>query len=54
MVYKANEITHDKDKKQLNYRNAYLKLYDFPVLYFPKFFHPDPTVKDSRDYSNQL
>ena len=21
-----------------------LKIYDIPVLYFPKFFHPDPTV----------
>ena len=41
----ASKIIHNKDKKQLNYKNAYLKLYDFPVLYFPKFFHPDPTVK---------
>ncbi len=41
----ANQIVHDKNKKQLNYKNAYLKLYDFPILYFPKFFHPDPTVK---------
>ena len=22
-----------------------LKIYDVPVIYFPKFFHPDPTVK---------
>ena len=22
-----------------------MKLYDVPVMYFPKFFHPDPTVK---------
>ena len=22
-----------------------MKIYDFPVFYFPKFFHPDPTVK---------
>ena len=22
-----------------------LKIYDIPVFYFPKFFHPDPTVK---------
>ena len=22
-----------------------MKLYDKPVFYFPKFFHPDPTVK---------
>ena len=22
-----------------------LKVYDIPILYFPKFFHPDPTVE---------
>ena len=27
------------------YKNAWLKIYDQPVFYFPKFFHPDPTVK---------
>ena len=27
------------------YENAVLKIYDIPVIYFPKFFHPDPTVK---------
>ncbi|MDC1002528.1 organic solvent tolerance protein [Candidatus Pelagibacter sp.] len=42
---KADTIKHDKIKKTLNYDNAILKIYDFPVLYFPKFFHPDPTVK---------
>ena len=31
--------------KQLIYNNAILKLYNLPVLYFPKFFHPDPSVK---------
>ncbi len=41
----AKEIIHDKQKKQLLYNNAVLKIYDVPVLYFPKFFHPDPTVK---------
>ena len=41
----SNEIHHDKVKKQINYKNAWLKVYDFPVAYFPKFFHPDPTVK---------
>ena len=34
-----------RKKKTLNYENAWLKLYDKPVFYFPKFFHPDPTVK---------
>ena len=41
----ANEITHDKTKKTIYYKDAWLKLYDKPVFYFPKFFHPDPTVK---------
>ena len=42
---KANKITHDKIKKNLIYEKATLKIYDVPVVYFPKFFHPDPTVK---------
>ena len=41
----ATKIKHDKTKKQLVYDNAIIKIYDFPVLYLPKFFHPDPTVK---------
>ena len=41
----AKKITHDKNKKIIYYDDAWLKLYDQPVLYFPKFFHPDPTVK---------
>ena len=40
----AKEIIHDKNKKEIIYNNALLKIYDFPILYFPKFFHPDPTV----------
>tara|TARA_B100000900_G_scaffold251893_1_gene214650 strand:+ start:590 stop:3205 length:2616 start_codon:yes stop_codon:yes gene_type:complete len=41
----AEKIIHDKKKKQILYNNAKLRVYDFPVLYFPKFFHPDPTVE---------
>ena len=41
----ADKITYDQNKKQINYDNALLKIYDIPVLYFPKFFHPGPTVK---------
>ena len=40
----AKEIIHDKKKKEIIYNNALLKIYDIPILYFPKFFHPDPTV----------
>jgi LPS-assembly protein len=42
---KASEIRHDKTKKTINYTDAVLQIYDNPVFYFPKFFHPDPTVK---------
>ena len=41
----SGEIHHDKIKKQIAYKNAWLEIYDFPVVYFPKFFHPDPSVK---------
>ena len=38
-------IKHDKQKKQIIYDHAVLRLYDFPILYYPKFFHTDPSVK---------
>ena len=41
----ANEIRHDKLKKIIHYKGASLKVYDKKIFYFPKFFHPDPTVK---------
>ena len=41
----AEKITYNKKKKMIFYKNAWLKVYDTPIFYFPKFFHPDPTVK---------
>ncbi len=41
----AEEVVHKKEEKKIEYKNAWLKIYDKPVLYFPYFFHPDPTVK---------
>ncbi|WP_428080529.1 LPS-assembly protein LptD [Candidatus Pelagibacter sp.] len=41
----AKKITHDKVKKDIIYNDAIFKVYDIPVFYFPKFFHPDPTVE---------
>ena len=41
----AEEVNHKKNEKIIEYKNAWLKIYDKPVLYFPYFFHPDPTVK---------
>jgi len=42
---KSKKIIHDKIKKTIYYKNATLKIYDIPIFYFPRFFHPDPTVK---------
>ena len=42
---KSKKVIHDIDKKKITYDKSILQLYDIPVFYFPKFFHPDPTVK---------
>ena len=42
---KAKKVRHDKIRQQIIYKNAWLELYDYPVAYFPKFFHPDPSVE---------
>ena len=42
---KSKKITHDIDKKTISYDKSTLQIYDVPVFYFPKFFHPDPSVK---------
>ena len=41
----SKKIEHNLAKKTIYYNNAVLKVYDFPIFYFPKFSHPDPTVK---------
>ena len=43
--FTAEKIIHDKKKKVMKYEDFWLNIYDKPILYFPKFFHPDPTVK---------
>ena len=42
---RAKKISHDKIKKTIYYEHATLKFYEIPIFYFPRFFHPDPTVK---------
>ncbi len=49
---KAKKISHDKIKKTIYYENAVLRVYDVPVFYFPRFFHPDPTVKRQSGFLN--
>ena len=50
MVIQAEEIKHDRDKKQMNYKNAFLKVYDIPVLYFPNSFILTQLLKDNLAY----
>ncbi len=44
-ILQSKKIEHDVAKKTIYYKNAVLKVYDFPIFYFPFFSHPDPTVK---------
>jgi LPS-assembly protein len=41
----AKKISHNKIKKIIYYENAVLKVYGVPIFFFPRFYHPDPTVK---------
>jgi len=40
----ADEIKFDNNTDLFKYKNAKLKIYDVPVLYFPRFSHPGPNV----------
>ena len=42
---KAVKIIHDKGQKTIEYRDAWLEFFGFPVAYTPYFRHSDPTVK---------
>ena len=42
---KAQEVTHDSNRKKIKYKNAFLEFLGFPVAYAPYYSHPDPTVK---------
>ena len=42
---KAVKVLHDKDEKIVEYRDAWIELFGFPVAYTPYFRHPDPTVR---------
>ena len=41
----SSKMLHDNTKKTIYYTNAVIKIYDIPIFYFPKLFHPDPTVE---------
>ena len=46
----AKEIRHNVNKKIINYKNSWLKIYDKPVFYFPKFFIQIQLLKDNLDF----
>ncbi len=41
----SDEFTHDKNKKIFEYKNSWLKIFDYKFLFMPYFNHPDPSVK---------
>jgi LPS-assembly protein len=42
---RANTATQDIENKRIEYRDAWLDIFGFPVAYFPYFWHADPSVK---------
>ena len=41
---RSSKMEHNKETKTIFYENAVIKVYDFPIFYFPVLSHPDPTV----------
>ncbi len=41
----ADEFKHDKREKIFEYKNSWLKIFDYKLLFVPYFNHPDPSVK---------
>ena len=41
----TNEFNHDKKKKVFEYKDSWLKIFDYRIFFLPYFNHPDPTVK---------
>jgi len=42
---RAARITHDAERRDVIYRDAYLDMFGVPVFYTPYLSHPDPTVE---------
>ena len=41
----TNKFSHNKKEKLFEYKDTWLKIFDYSVFYLPYFNHPDPTVK---------
>ncbi len=42
---RASSAVQDSERKRIEYRDATLDIYGYPVAYFPYFWHADPSVK---------
>jgi len=42
---KAVRVIHDQTNHTVEYRDAWIEFFGYPVFYTPYFRHPDPTVK---------
>ena len=42
---KSRTVTHDQTEKEIVYKDATFDLFGIPVMYMPRFSHPDPSVK---------
>lgn len=42
---RAKRVVHDQQERQLYFDNAQLRIYDVPVLWFPRLRLPDPTLE---------
>lgn len=42
---RARKVTHDAQRQDMDYNDAFLDIKNVPVLYLPFLSHPDPTVK---------
>jgi LPS-assembly protein len=42
---RAVRIVHDKEAKDIIYRDAWMEMFGIPVFYTPYLSHPDPTVE---------
>jgi LPS-assembly protein len=42
---RAASAVQDLEHKKIEYRDAELQMYGFPIAYFPYFWHADPSVK---------
>lgn len=41
---RAARVVHDKEEKDVRYRDAFLEMFGVPVAYTPYLSHPDPSV----------